>query len=156
MNIQILNTKTETQVAIVQAALLDGDNVIIAGNLATGKTKLLKALHDKLNAKIENSSAYFSMCSTEVEVDNTIRNLYTQYTDKILIIDELRSLTSHGLHLDMVSADVQIVASIQYTSSDDFNAVAAALNLDKYFKKLIMLKNPEGDMEIITLSKESK
>jgi|GEM_PF-4402839 len=110
MNVQILNSKLETQVAIIEAALHDGDNVIIAGNLATGKTTLLKAIHNKLNAKKVNTAAYFSMCATEGEVQIVKENIYTHCTDKILIIDELRALTSHGLRLEMVSNDIQIVA----------------------------------------------
>lgn len=153
MNVQILNSKLETQVAIIEAALHDGDNVIIAGNLATGKTSLLKAIHNKLNAKKENSAAYFSMCTTEAEVEIVKENIYTHCTDKILIIDELRALTSQGLRLEKVSNDIQIVASIQFTNSDDFIAVAAKLNLDSYFSKLVYLKNQEGDIEIITIKK---
>jgi len=152
MNVQILNSKLETQVAIIEAALHDGDNVIIAGNLATGKTTLLKAIHNKLNAKKVNRAAYFSMCVTEAEVK--IVKIYTHCTDKILIIDELRTLTSHGLRLEMMSNDIQIVASIQITNSEDFIAVAAKLDLDSYFNKLVYLKNQEGDLEVITLGNE--
>ncbi len=150
MRTQILNTTLETQLKIVEAALIEGDNVIIAGNLSVGKTTLLKALHKKLNNNKEDSAVYFTMSTAEEEVEKTKKDIYTQYTDKILIIDELRALTSHGLRLDMVSSEVSLVASIQFTNSNDFNSVASELNLDKYFNKLVRLKD-DGYLEVITL-----
>lgn len=151
---KILKSTLKMQLAIVETALHDGENVIIAGNCAVGKTVLLKALEKSLKDKDRNA-AYFTMNTIESEVEKIKEEIYIQCTDKILIIDEFRTLVAHGLHLKMIDSELPLVVSFQTISTSDLNASVSELNLDNYFNKLIWLKNSEGDLEVINIEKIS-
>ncbi|MFY0519297.1 hypothetical protein ACOMCU_15940 [Lysinibacillus sp. UGB7] len=152
------NATLETQVDVVETALDAGEKVIITGKLATGKTKLLMSLKKRFNENTNKKAVYFTMNSNEVENDKSKEEfkLYGQYTDKILLIDELGSLTSCGFTLDLIHPETPIVAAIQTSSSENLNKLMEKLKLDNYFNKIIFLKEFDGDFDIFTVERDSR